>query len=223
MRPMSVLVRYAILALLVVVPTYLQVRTPQTVLATHKASFCKWDFPWPRTIWYWVNTGAGQFSTDLANRVQYGGNTWTEAGYNLKLERTLNRDNATNYSELYKGTLDSTYIALTRVSPSSNCNRDTGNPITRVEVIWNLSKRFYSDCLGSGSYCQNNGYYDTHDVAAHEFGHWFVIYDETSGADASDTMYQFMNYGDTFRRSLAQHDRDTAWVMYGCRSGYVCR
>ena len=104
----------------------LAVVTPRVAQATHKSTACKWGFPWPRTIYYYVNTGVGQFSSDHATRVQYGGNTWTETGFNLLFQRTTNRDAATNYSEHFKGSASSTTVAWARVSPSTSCNVDAG-------------------------------------------------------------------------------------------------
>lgn len=196
---------------------------PSTTQATHESTQCKWDFPWPRTIWYWINTGAGQFSSSHATRVSYGNNTWTEAGFNLLFQRTTNRDAATNYTEHFKGSASSTTIAFVRVSPTSSCNRDAGNPITRVENVWNNQKNFHSDCLAAGTqWCVNNQYYDIHNVSAHEVGHWFFIANETTANDVGHTMYKTISYGETLKRSLAQHDKDSAEIMYGFRSGYNC-
>lgn len=215
-----------IMIILIVGPLAIFVAGSIDATATHNASFCKWNFPWPRTVLYWINTGAGQFSSDHATRVQYGGNTWTEAGYNLILLRTSTRNSATNYSEVIKGYVPFGATAATDVPLSSNCNVDSGNPITGVVTIYNSSKNFHDDCLAMEyshgyNWCNANNYYDIHEVSAHEFGHWFTIYDHDLCFSVY-TMDTCIQPGDTYRRTLHSHDRSAAWIMYGCRSGYSC-
>ncbi len=191
--------------------------------ATHNSTDCKWDFPWPRTISYYIQTGAGQFTSAEADRVEYGNSTWTEGGFNLLFTRVGNPAWATNYTMHYKGDAEVGVIAWTRVSPHLNCDRDANDPITRAETVWSNTKNFNLDCLAAGpSNCVSNEEYDIHNVSTHEVGHWFRMADETAASETAHTMYYQIGYGEYYKRSLHQHDKDSAWIMYGCRSGYVC-
>jgi hypothetical protein len=38
------------------------------------------------------------------------------------------------------------------------------------------------------------------------------------GSDYADTEYYYIAAGDTQKRDLYWHDREQAWLMYGCRN-----
>lgn len=53
---------------------------------------CKWPYPWPKTVYYYVDPGSFGTHTD---RVAYGASTWTEENFNLILSRDIT--NSPNY------------------------------------------------------------------------------------------------------------------------------
>jgi hypothetical protein len=84
----------------------------------------------------------------------------------------------------------------------------------------NKNDLFYYDCLAAGqSWCVSNNYYGIHNIAAHEFGHWFHLLDTYSSSDNLDTMYGYSYTGEVQQRTPTAHDLDEAWIMYGCRNG----
>lgn len=199
---------------------------PQAVYADTIATACKWNFPWPRTVYYLVYTGGGQFTDDDANRVAYGAETWSAAGFNLILQRTFSRDealNGTTFGLSYvhrEVTSNPSYLAETFVSPTPNCNVDGGNPITSVRTRYNPNIVFYPDCAAIRPTCEQNGWYDLHDNSTHEFGHWFTLGDDYNVYEAS--MYWYTDPGRTYARDLSGHDINQARLMYGCRFSGPC-
>jgi len=155
--------------------------------------------------------------------VQNGPNAWSEAGFNLTFARVTSIG-ASRYQAtwVHKSPLaNNGYIAETIVFPTNRCNRDTGSPILAVETIFNSNNAFSPDCLAEGTRsCANRNAFDLHEVAAHEFGHWFFMDDESNILDM--VMYYSDYPGDVSKRYPRPHDRESAWIMYGCRSGFNC-
>lgn len=208
------------------------VAIPRVASADDVSTFCKWPQPWPKTVRYYISTTGGQFTANEAVRVAYGGNTWTEAGTNLILQRSYTMGGATNNSRVAMGSLSglnavaAVYIYDSNNVVNTNCNVDNGNGISRAVMIWNYTLDFHEDCLAAGTFCQQNGYHDIHNISAHEFGHWFFLRDtydnqptdvDGDASDAEETMYGRTTYGETKKRSLTYDDRIWAGVMYGYR------
>lgn len=185
--------------------------------AAEITSSCKWGFPWPRTIWYNVRAGGDSgYSAGGIASIESAGTTWTNAGSNLSLGRT--GGTGTGGSEWFKLT-DYNDVALARTAPepSSYCNVDQGNPVYKVRTWFNMRYTFYNGCENIYPQCQQNNIYDTANLATHEFGHWFVLYDTYDGADVASTMYGYFNPGETSKRSLEYQDWHGTHVMYGVR------
>ena len=84
------------------------------------------------------------------------------------------------------------------------------------DVKWNLDCNFYY------TFCFNNNYLDIHSAAAHEFSHWFVLYDTYNGAYSELTMYGYSYKAEYKKRDLTGHDKTSACVMYGYQGGGAC-
>jgi hypothetical protein len=204
--------------------TILMMNAPATtVLADPDTGDCKWPIGWwPLEVQYYIQTGGPHFTGSEAVRVSFGANTWSEANFNLSFNRVWSLQDATNGSRVFKGSTDPGVVAETLVYDSSqflnpSCNMDAGNPIFMIHTVYNSQVDFHSDCLAVSPFCQNNGYFDLHATSAHEFGHWFVMYDSfVSG----QTMYWRMFAGDTYQRTLTAGDRRSGHTMYGCGPGY---
>lgn len=224
---MSVLCRVTLMSMVITVYSISSLVAPRVMQASDDASFCKWPYDWPVTVEYYIWPDFG--SNDV--RIQYGAETWTGATFNIIFQRVYS-ESAAGDSEIYRGSMSSSHANSTAVTYRRsvnyygisvvNCDSDSGAygkpywELRQVDTVFNQAKTFYSDCLAAGSYCQNNGYYDYHNTATHEFGHWLRLRDsDLSG----DSMYESVAPGDTYKRDLASHDRDNAWVMYGCRNG----
>lgn len=194
---------------------------PSTVDAANTATWCKWPWPWPTTVNYEIVSS--HFTADHANRIQYGGNAWSEGNFNLILQRDLY---GSRPNRVVKGNPDPSrpnVIARTAVGVI-DCHVDPSpqpyRTITQITTTFHNNVNWYSDCLAAGpTYCQTNNMYDLHNVAAHEFGHWFFLLDTYDSADSADTMFGWISFGETLKRTLNWHDRHQAWVMYGCRNG----
>ncbi len=222
--------RLVLIGTLLLTSFALPLLSPEAVQATHNATQCKWDFPWPKTVYYWIEEGSDSYNQFLpaeATRVSYGPATWTEGGFNLQFSRVYSLSSSTG---------GSTYIAM-GFPPASNavaqtfyyypnggqaCNRDQGNPIIFAYTIFDQDRNFNLDCNAYHSTCINQEQYDYHDISSHELGHWFFLGDIYSEGPTDATMFWWRNPGDYFGRDLASHDKDGGWIMYGCRSGFVC-
>lgn len=200
---------------------------PGTVQATHNATFCKWDFPWPRQIEYWIEEGSdsyNQFLPEEATRVSYGPATWSEGNFNLYFSRvpTLGQSEGGNTFIAMGVVSDPTHVAEAWPNPSPSCNRDAGNPINSAFIIFNRDAGFSLDCAAYKN-CGQLKQIDLHDLSAHETGHWFFLADISWEGPTTATMFHhYQRYDETFRRDLDTHDKDAAWIMYGCRSGTPC-
>lgn len=179
---------------------------------------CKWDFPWPRQVRYYIYTGGYQFTWGQSERVSYGPSTWSEGGFNLYFGRVYEGEEG----EVYRGaTSRPGAIAETRTT-TLDCDRDAGRPIRWASTVFNQNYGFHEDCfaayLDNGyNWCRDNGYYDLHNISAHEFGHWFWLNDDYG--DTSATMFYAAGPGEWNKRDLAFTDRNGAYIMYGCRTG----
>lgn len=102
------------------------------------------------------------------------------------------------------------------------CNVDQGTPLTSAYAVFNRDMNFRLDCAAYQN-CGPLQQYDLHDVSAHEAGHWFYLRDILNGEEPwQATMYNSMTWGSTYRRDLHEHDKDGAWIMYGCRTSNPC-
>ena len=184
---------------------------PSQVRATDFATACKWGFPWPRTVSYYV----GNFTSTEAGWVANGASPWNNAGFNLSFSRTFSSilDYHRKGAVENWGNLGETYTF--RADYSRPCNPDIGNPLTRVYTIYNEGIRWNNCSPGGEAWCAANSYYDLTNVAAHEFGHWFHLGHPTSDLEA--TMDGGIALGETKKRTLNSHDIDSARVMYGYR------
>jgi predicted Zn-dependent protease len=200
--------------------------TTTSVSATHNSTSCKWDFPWPRQVKYWIEQGTdegNEFSAAEATRVAYGPATWSEGNFNLYFTRVstvAQSDGAATM--IVKGTVSNyQYVAETIVTPSPDCNRDQGNPITSVETVFDHNDSFNLDCNANHATCVYLNQFDLHNTSSHELGHWFTMKD-VKDTPSTATMWYAESYGEYNKRDLDQHDKDTAWIMYGCRGGATC-
>lgn len=200
--------------------------SPLPTSAANYSSFCKWPQPWPATVSYYV--AEGDFGLDGATRVQYGANTWTEANFNLILTRTndytsrnsVKKDNLYDTSKVAVSVTSSdvgTNSSLCRTSPPGS---EGYWAIYYINTFFNTQVNFSTDCKAAGgTWCADHHYFDYHDIATHEFGHWFKLFDTSDPADSADSMYYLVSYGETNKRDLTSHDHSQGWIMYGCRNG----
>ncbi len=210
------------------VPTSAAAQYPRQPNWKDNSSSCKWGFPWPRQVEYWIEEGSdpyNTFSSAEATRVSYGPATWTEGTFNLYFSRvsSLGQSEGGN-TFIAKGAVSSPQrIAEADTVPSTaTCNVDQGNPITSAHITFNQNKGFSLDCAAYQN-CGQLQQYDLHDVSAHEAGHWFRLHDISEYEEPwQATMYNSMTWGSTYRRDLHEHDKDGAWIMYGCRTGDPC-
>lgn len=210
------------------VPTSAAAQYPRQSNWKDNTSSCKWGFPWPRQVDYWIEVGSdpyNTFSSAEATRVSYGPATWTEGTFNLYFSRvsSLGLSEGGN-TFIAKGVVSSPQrVAEAQTVPNrAYCNVDQGSPMTSAYIIFNQNKSFSLDCAAYQN-CGQLQQYDLHDVSAHEAGHWFFLDDIFSGEEPwQSTMYNDMTWGATIRRDLHEHDKDGAWIMYGCRTSDPC-
>lgn len=204
--------------------------------ATHGTSvgtsFCKWDFPWTtgQSVKYWVSsTFAGpQFPggfDDAVARVSYGAGTWNDWGFNLHFSLAESTSEAANgYGRVSQHVVatppNSGSIASVFIYPNTNCNREIGRPIQQAVTSWNPNFRFFSDCRAAETtWCRDNGYHDIHNVAAHEFGHWFHLghspADSSHATNQNATMYGYISLGEWKKRDLTSDDIYAGTLEYG--------
>lgn len=229
---------------------------PPEVAAHHHTTLCKWDFPWPRNVNYYLynsqynpSQSPPQFSVQEVTRISYGSGTWSEANFNLyftpHMTSVSNGFNQGYLSWVHRGTASNLpigWVAVTyvwdihgnRPTGSHPCNRDTGSPIRQFNIMFNQDRGYHIDCLASGNHCKSNNLYDFHNVAAHEFGHtflmdesgdWIIPWVWADGHGSESTMFKSTDAGETKKRTLENDDRDAGWRMYGCRNGkstYTC-
>ncbi len=210
--------------------------TLQSDLESHGTSvgttFCKWGFPWPRTVYYYVSSSIGWPNfiqgggPSFADRISYGGNTWNGWNFNLSFQKTTSTSVARNghptlVSQHYLGNTANNVVASVSISPPSNCNLDQGNPIVQSVMKWDPDYYFYTDCKATGTaWCQSQGYYDIHNVSSHEFGHWFHLGhsgDNNHASNSETTMYPTFALGEWKKRDLTADDIYAAYIMYGYR------
>jgi hypothetical protein len=230
---------------------------PDSVQATDFSTDCKWAFPWDREVHYYLynsqydsQANPMQFSFDDVLRISYGANTWSEANFNLHFQewRTLksaavNTDpnNEDHFSWVHRGNPGADVPADTvarvlawdlqenQIEYANPCNMDQGNPVVQFNIIYNQDMDFHEDCLASALYCYQNDLYDFHAVAAHEFGHTFMMKHSANrllfgeeGCTGDHYCWSTMASGiwpaETIQRTLHDDDKEAAWLMYGCRN-----
>lgn len=175
----------------------------EDVQATDFSTQCKWGLPWDEPINYYLynsryDSGVSplQFSFDNVLRIAYGANVWSEANFNLRFQewRTLKDaaynqapNNTTHFSWVHRGHPGADVPADTvarvlawdqqgnQIQYGNPCNMDQGNPIVAFNIIFNQNVGFYEDCLANPQHCSQNNLFDFHAVAAHEFGHTFML------------------------------------------------
>lgn len=209
---------------LLIIASSLVVSDPVPVSASHSTS-CKWPFPWPAQVYYHVDNIT--FTAAQADRVEYGGNTWTEGGFNVEFHRVSSVSQSTaGVTRIYQGSVSMpNHLANTNAVwvgkySGQGCNVDTGHHLLYFQIIFNQYANFHLDCLAVYPFCQNNDVYDIHNLTSHEFVHVLSM-GHSSGL--YDTSYGKIGAGETRKRTLAYHDKYAAWIMYGCRSGMSCQ
>lgn len=182
---------------------------PREAAADDNTTFCKWGFPWPREIYFWVNDW--HFDAGQANAIQYGGESWWGANANLWFVR----DYGAGYNgEVRRGPVQAGHIAETGTT-TIDCNVDAGRPITWAYTVYDQAGRFYADCLAIGQqWCRDNQYYDVHNVSTHEFGHWVWL---NHTGDTGASMHCCIGWGDVNKRDINWHDGQSVRIMYGSR------
>jgi len=167
--------------------------TATSANATHNSTSCKWNFPWPRQVDYWIEQGTNpsiEFTAAEATRVSYGPATWSEGNFNLY----FNRVSTVGQSEggdtiIAKGSVsDPDAAAETTVYPPDICNLDLTNPIAFAVTIFNQSASFNLDCNANHATCVSAGQIDLHNTSSHETGHWFAM-DDIHDAPNTATMW----------------------------------
>lgn len=206
------------------------VSIPLSAGATHNATSCKWDFPWPHQVEYWIEQGTDPTTTLTsaeATRVSYGPATWSEGNFNLYFTRvsTAGQSEGGN-SFIAKGTIENPNAAAETYSAhygtaGSNCNVDQGRALAWTYTVFDQYASWNLDCNANHSTCITYDQFDLHDIASHELGHWFAMGD-ISDSPSTATMWYAASAGEYYKRDLDQHDKDSAWVMYGCRNGATC-
>jgi hypothetical protein len=196
---------------------------PRPVEATDNSTFCKWAYPWPRTVNYFIHVGFAdyQFSGGDADRVAYGANTWNETNANLIFQRVYDLASAKNSgdyappTDIYKVyEPGDTFIAQATLTKNGGCDLDRGDANLFGIIEFNTRYQFHWDCAVVYPQCERNGWHDLHNIAAHEFGHWIHLRDNDVSAD---TMYRSAPPGEITKRDLTFHDIDGLYVMYGRR------
>ncbi len=209
-------------ALLLVSALAAQFSDPPAARADDNTTFCKWDFGhwYPNTVRYlaWVGDTSYDFTAGEAYRVQRGADSWLASNSRLVLHRVYTDADTTNSSWVEKGDMSvagrlaETYITPNPFVPNA-CNRDTGRPISRVYTWFSRAKVWHEDCAAVYPACQTYDWYDVHDTATHEFGHWFFMHE--SGNPGSSMTGGWA--GSTFARDINDHDGRSARIMYGSR------
>lgn len=216
-------IRVLAVAVLVAASLAIPLTHPAAVGATDISSWCKWGYPWPA----WVSFYIHDFYGDTANRVEYGAHTWAGANFNFVPYRDYNSNNP---NRIFRGPMSpgsTGRVAETRLyTEGGSCSAYPGKDyrqIYRAETIFNVYTNFHADCNFPGTdWCAANNYFDLHNVSAHEFSHWFWLYDSP---DPEDTANGGIAPGEIKKRDLNWHDRQSAHIMYGCRNGgttYYC-
>jgi hypothetical protein len=195
--------------------------------ATHNTTNCKWPFPWPADVYYWIDQGPDQnwqFTATEAERVEFGGNTWTNGGFNFLFHRVdfSWESSGGDYgwtTWIGRDEVPDGYAAVAgRHYVGSTCNVDTGNYLTAANIRFNQNRDFHIDCLAAGDHCQIEQEHDIHNVASHEFGHWVYLGDiDEPNFDYATMYHQITEWGETQKRSLSWYDDWGAEVMYGYR------
>lgn len=203
---------------------------PLSAGATHNTTSCKWGFPWPHQVEYWIEQGSNpstDFTSAEATRVSYGPATWSEGNFNLYFSRvsTLAQSEGGN-SFIGKGTVSDPSYAAESFSAhygteGSDCNVDQSRELAWAYTIFDQYTSWNLDCNVNHSACVTYHQFDLHNIASHELGHWFTMGD-ISDAPSTATMWHTAAAGEYLKRDLDQHDKDSAWVMYGCRNGATC-
>ena len=219
---------------------------PPNANATHQATECKWNFPWPREVGLYLFNSTydsgmtpAQFNIDRMVRVSYGADSWSNAGFNLHFNPSFNFQDGwnegpdnTSYlsfaqrgSTTYVDAVAQVYLEYHDADNVDQCDVDQGRPIVRAETIFNYQQGFHNDCLAAGqAHCEYYDLHDVHNASAHEFGHWFhqghsgypTLFG-CSGHGCDDTMFGSTSPGEVKKRSISANDKDAARVMYGCR------
>lgn len=122
---------------IVIVLLLLALVMPMTVLGHDFSTACKWDFPWPRQVEYWIDiSSSGDFTAEEATRVSYGPATWSEGNFNLHFQRVWSlADSEGDNTFIARGPLmdPAGNVAEAYLSPSLSCNRMVGIPLHRPE------------------------------------------------------------------------------------------
>jgi hypothetical protein len=87
----------------------------------------------------------------------------------------------------------------------------SGNNLTEIDLVFN--DQGYTWWNGSGS-CGGNKM-DIWNIAAHETGHWLCLADLYGGGDTAKTMYGYVNYCETNKRTLEADDIAGIIAIYG--------
>lgn len=183
---------------------------PRKVSADDNTTLCKWGFPWPRQIKFYVTNS---FTASEANAVQYGGESWYAANANLWFVRGYADING----EVRRGPVGPGRIAETGTN-TVDCNVDAGRPITWAYTVYDQYGRFYPDCLAVGQqWCIDNQYFDIHNISTHEFGHWFWMNHTDPSGDTEASMHCCAGWGEVKKRDITSHDSNSARIMYGSR------
>jgi hypothetical protein len=173
--------RLVLIGTLLLTSFALPLLAPEAVQATHNATQCKWDFPWPKTVYYWIEEGSDSYNQFLpaeATRVSYGSATWTEGGFNLQFSRVYSLSSSTGGNTfIAMGVPHLSYaIAYTtsvHADLSQVCNRDQRNPIVMGNTVFNRDFNFKLDCKAYYSTCGSQDQQDFHNISSHETGHLF--------------------------------------------------
>ena len=169
---------------------------------------------WPAnasTVTYHINSGlATSFATqqDYENAIDSAAAQWDNAGANFKFAKGSD----VNYSQ---GNEPSD---ISQVGYYIN-DQDSSNAIT-VPYVWDgtdtLAKvETYLNQAYIFSANPNSDELDIWTTAAHEFGHWLDLLDETDPSCSQNVMYKYLANGNTSRRYLTQDDKDGIISIYG--------
>lgn len=200
----------------------------QPAEAGHNGSLCKWDFPWPHTVRYWIQPYQGSgygFTGAQAQRVSYGPATWDEGGFNLRFQQVSDSGDSSGAQHggtfIAKGDVDNPQYAavanLEYYNPPGGCDVDQNRSIARAWTIFNKEKSFHIDCQAFPSVCQQDQRFDIHAISTHETGHWFQMGHVTASQYSDHAMWHSISPGQTSHRTLKHHDINTAYLMYGYR------